>query len=78
MVYTIDKLHLGQKASFEKTITEADVLIFSGISGDINSVHINEEAAKKSIFKKRVAHGVLVSSLTSAVLGMKLPGEGTI
>ncbi|HFP0561838.1 TPA: MaoC/PaaZ C-terminal domain-containing protein, partial [Escherichia coli] len=49
MVYTIDKLHLGQKASFEKTITEADVLIFSGISGDINSVHINEEAAKKSI-----------------------------
>ncbi|WP_300001379.1 MaoC family dehydratase [uncultured Cedecea sp.] len=78
MSYTINELFVGQKASFEKTITESDVLLFSGISGDINPVHINDRVAKESIFGKRVAHGVLVSGLTSAVLGMQLPGEGTI
>lgn len=78
MSYTINDMFIGQKASFEKTITESDVLLFSGISGDINPVHINDLVAKKSIFGKRVAHGVLVSGLTSAVLGMQLPGEGTI
>nr|WP_274522660.1 MaoC family dehydratase [Klebsiella pneumoniae] len=71
-------MFIGQKASFEKTITESDVLLFSGISGDINPVHINDMVAKQSIFGKRIAHGVLVSGLTSAVLGMQLPGEGTI
>ncbi|HBT4573101.1 MaoC family dehydratase [Klebsiella pneumoniae] len=78
MSYTINDLFIGQKASFEKTITESDVLLFSGISGDINPVHINDMVAKQSIFGKRIAHGVLVSGLTSAVLGMQLPGEGTI
>ncbi len=78
MSYTINDMFIGQKASFEKTITESDVLLFSGISGDINPVHINDLVAKHSIFGKRVAHGVLVSGLTSAVLGMQLPGEGTI
>ncbi|EJY6446571.1 MaoC family dehydratase [Salmonella enterica] len=71
-------MFIGQKACFEKTITESDVLLFSGISGDINPVHINDVVAKESIFGRRVAHGVLVSGLTSAVLGMQLPGEGTI
>ncbi|HAU2960929.1 TPA: MaoC family dehydratase [Salmonella enterica subsp. diarizonae] len=78
MSYTINDMFIGQKACFEKTITESDVLLFSGISGDINPVHINDVVAKKSIFGRRVAHGVLVSGLTSAVLGMQLPGEGTI
>lgn len=78
MSYTINDLFIGQKASFEKTITESDVLLFSGISGDINPAHINDMVAKQSIFGKRIAHGVLVSGLTSAVLGMQLPGEGTI
>lgn len=78
MSYTISDMYIGQKASFEKTITESDILLFSGISGDINPVHINDKVAKESIFGKRVAHGVLVSALSSAVLGMKLPGEGTI
>ncbi|EMD8242672.1 MaoC family dehydratase [Salmonella enterica] len=78
MSYTINDMFIGQKACFEKTITESDVLLFSGISGDINPVHINDVVAKESIFGRRVAHGVLVSGLTSAVLGMQLPGEGTI
>ncbi|EJJ4073681.1 MaoC family dehydratase [Salmonella enterica] len=78
MSYTINDMFIGQKACFEKKITESDVLLFSGISGDINPVHINDVVAKESIFGRRVAHGVLVSGLTSAVLGMQLPGEGTI
>ena len=78
MSYTIRDMFIGQKANIENTITESDVLLFSGISGDINPVHINDVVAKESIFGKRVAHGVLVSGLTSAVLGMQLPGEGTI
>ena len=78
MSFSIEQLQIGQTASFEKTITEADVILFSGVSGDINPVHIDELAAQKSIFGRRVAHGVLVSSLTSSVLGMQLPGKGTI
>ena len=72
------KLEIGQKASFSKTISKTDVYGFAGIVGDFNSIHINEEEAKKSIFGKRVAHGMLVGSLISTVLGTRLPGEGTI
>lgn len=78
MSYTIKDMFIGQKACFEKTITGSDILLFSGISGDINPVHINDVKAKESIFGKRVANGVLVSGLTSAVLGIQLPGKGTI
>lgn len=72
------KLEIGQTERFSKTISESDVYGFAGIVGDFNPVHINEEMAKKSIFGKRVVHGMLVGSLISAVLGTKLPGEGTI
>lgn len=78
MSYTIQQLTLGQKASFEKTITETDVQLFAGISGDINPVHVNDNVAKQSIFGKRIAHGMLISGLISATLGMQLPGSGTI
>ncbi|MEC4726024.1 MaoC family dehydratase [Shewanella sp. D64] len=78
MSYTIEQLHLGQKARFEKTITETDVQLFCGVSGDINPVHVSDLAGKDSVFGARVAHGILVSGLTSAVLGMQLPGPGTI
>ena len=71
-------LKVGMRASFSKTITETDVILFSGISGDLNPVHINELVAEKSIFKKRIVHGCLVSGFISAVIGNKLPGEGTI
>ncbi|WP_319412093.1 MaoC family dehydratase [uncultured Cohaesibacter sp.] len=78
MSYTLEQLSIGQKASFEKTISEADIQMFCGISGDINPVHVSSVAASKSVFGNRVAHGILVSGLTSAVLGMQLPGPGTI
>jgi len=68
----------GDTASFSKTVTEADIVLFAGLTGDMNPVHIDEVAARKSIFKGRVAHGMLSASLISTVLGTKLPGPGTI
>ena len=78
MSYTIDRLEIGQKATFSKTLSESDVYLFAGISGDLNPAHINEELSKKSLFKTRIVHGALTSSLISTVLGMTLPGNGTI
>ena len=73
-----EELQVGMKASTSKTITEADVLLFAGVSTDCNPLHISEGAAKKGMFGTRIAHGMLVASLISAVLGTKLPGEGTV
>lgn len=69
---------VGQSASFSKTISEYDVYGFAGITGDFNDIHINKTIAKQSFFKEQVAHGMLVGSLISTVLGTKLPGPGTI
>ncbi|NNG06363.1 MAG: MaoC family dehydratase [Desulfobacteraceae bacterium] len=73
-----DQLQVGEEASFTKTITETDVYLFAGISGDFNPLHLNEEFAKLMPFKTRVAHGALPQSLIARVLGMMLPGLGTI
>ncbi len=73
-----DRLELGMRASFSKTITETDVYLFAGISGDFNPMHVNEEFAALTPFGKRIAHGALPQSLIAPVLGMKLPGLGTI
>jgi 3-hydroxybutyryl-CoA dehydratase len=75
---TFDDLSVGQTASLGKTITEADILMFAAVSTDTNPVHIDAEAAKASIFKERIAHGMLSAGLISAVLGTRLPGPGTI
>lgn len=69
---------IGQKASCSKTFTETDVVLFAGLSGDFNPIHVNAEYAKQTKFKKRIAHGLLTSSLISQLLGMRLPGEGSI
>ncbi|OMF57003.1 enoyl-CoA hydratase [Paenibacillus sp. FSL R5-0490] len=69
---------VGQEASCSKTITETDFVMFAGISGDFNPVHIDGEYAKKTRFKKRIAHGLLTSSLLSQLLGVHLPGKGSI
>ena len=76
--YTYDQLEVGMSASFTKTITETDVYLFAGISGDFNPMHTNEEFAKLTPFKTRIAHGALPQSLIAPVLGMKLPGLGTV
>jgi 3-hydroxybutyryl-CoA dehydratase len=74
----IGQLEIGQKASMRKTITEADVSAFAQISGDTNPVHLDKDYAAKSMFKERIAHGMLTAGLISAVLGTKLPGVGSI
>lgn len=73
-----EELELGDKDSVSKTITETDVYLFAGISGDFNPMHVNEEYAKTTSFGSRVAHGPLTQSLSAPLVGMKLPGLGTI
>lgn len=72
------KYEVGMKAEFTKTIAESDVYLFAGLTGDMNEVHINSAAAEKSIFGRRIVHGILVTGLISNVIGMQLPGSGTI
>ena len=78
MPYCIDELKPGMSASFEKTVTERDIELFGEVSGDMNPVHFDEDYARRTIFRGRIAHGVLSLSFISTVLGMKLPGPGTI
>ena len=78
MPYYIEDLKPGMSESFAKTVTESDIEKFGEISGDVNPVHFDEEFAKTTIFKGRIAHGVLSASYISTVLGMKMPGPGTI
>lgn len=75
---TIDELQVGQTARFSKTVTEADVYLFAGISGDLNPAHVDEEFAKKTYFKTRIAHGMLTASFISTIIGTMLPGPGSI
>ena len=75
---TIDTLNLGDSASVSKTVTETDVYLFAGITGDLNPAHVNEVASSQTMFKGRIAHGMLSAGFISAVLGMYLPGPGTI
>lgn len=74
----IDEISEGMSAVFSKTVTEADIVLFAGISGDTNPVHLDEEFAKPSLFKGRIAHGMLTAGFISAVFGTKLPGPGCI
>ncbi len=76
--YFIEDISVGMTAVFAKTITEADIVLFSGVTGDMNPVHVNQDFAQDTMFKGRIAHGMLTSSLISTVLGMKLPGPGCI
>ncbi len=72
------EIAIGDNASFAKTITETDIVHYAGLTGDFNPIHIDAEYARQSMFKERVAHGMLVSGLISAVLGTQLPGPNSI
>lgn len=76
--YNVEDLQPGMTASVSKTVTEADILMFAGVSTDINPAHLNEEYARGTQFGGRIAHGMLSASFISAVLANKLPGPGTI
>ncbi len=73
-----DDIKTGDEASLTRTITEADILAFAHLTGDMNPVHIDADYAVKSMFGERIAHGMLLAGLISAVLGMQLPGPNSI
>lgn len=72
------ELSVGQFAEHTKTVTETDVVLYAGVTGDFNPMHIDQTYAEKTQFGGRIAHGMLTAGFISAVLGMKLPGEGSI
>lgn len=76
--YYLEDLTVGMSAAYAKTITDADVVLFAGVTGDDNPVHINAEYAETTRFGQRIAHGMLSAGLISAVLGTRLPGPGAI
>ena len=73
-----EDLSVGMADSFAKTVSEADIVLFAGVTGDTNPVHINKEYADGTMFKGRIVHGMLCAGLISTVLGTKLPGAGCI
>lgn len=76
--YDVEDLQPGMNACFSKTITEADIVMFAGVSGDTNAVHLNEEFAATTRFGARIAHGFLTASVISAAVANRLPGPGTV
>jgi 3-hydroxybutyryl-CoA dehydratase len=75
---TIDQIKVGDIAEFAKTVTETDVYLYAGITGDFNPAHVNEAYARNTFFKTRIAHGMLTAGFISAILANQLPGPGTI
>ena len=76
--YDIEDISVGMSAGVSKTITKADILLFSAVSTDTNAVHLDEEFGKTTMFGGRIAHGMLTASVISAAIAGRLPGPGTI
>ena len=74
----IDELEVGQSATYERTVSETDIAQFAELSGDHNPVHLDEAFAAKTLFKGRIAHGMLSAAFISTTVGTKLPGHGSI
>ncbi len=74
----ISELHVGDKAAFSKTVSETDVYLYAGMTGDFNPAHLNAVYASHTFFKERIAQGMLLGGFISAILGSHLPGPGTI
>ena len=76
--YFIEDLKIGMDAVMGRTVTDADIVLFAGVSGDTNPIHLNQDYAVTTMFKSRIAHGMLSAAFISAVLGTKLPGPGAV
>jgi len=74
----VDQMQVGDAAEFAKTVTETDIYLYAGITGDFNPAHVNETYAKNTFFKTRIAHGMLTAGFISAIIANQLPGPGTI
>jgi 3-hydroxybutyryl-CoA dehydratase len=72
------EIHLGDSAEFSKTVSETDIYLYAGITGDFNPAHVNAAYAEKTFFKTRIAHGMLTAGFISTILGTLLPGPGTV
>ena len=73
-----EDLKVGQEATMSRVVTEADIVAYAALSGDYNPVHLDADYAAKTVFKERIAHGILSAGYISALFGMKLPGPGSI
>ena len=73
-----EDLSVGQTATMTRTVSEADITVFAAVSGDNNPVHLDEAFAQTTLFKGRIAHGMLSAAYISAVIGTQLPGPGAI
>lgn len=76
--YDVEDITVGMSAETAKTITDADIVLFAGVSTDVNAVHMDEEYGRTTRFGGRIAHGMLSASLLSSVLGNRLPGPGVV
>ena len=76
--YYFEELSIGQTAESARTVTEADILMFGAASGDMNPVHFDADFAATTRFEERIAHGMLTASHVSALIGMRLPGPGSV
>lgn len=77
-MYRLEDIQVGMAASYSQTITDADIKNFAALSGDRNPVHVDEVYAASSRYKKRIAHGMMLTSFFSALFGTKIPGEGCV
>lgn len=75
---SINQMQVGDIAEFAKTVSETDIYLYAGITGDFNPAHVNEAYAKNTFFKTRIAHGMLTAGFISAIIANQLPGPGTI
>ena len=74
----VHEIEVGDTAQFSKTVSESDVYLYAGLTGDLNPAHVDEVFARGTYFKQRVAHGMLSAGFISTILGTRLPGPGTI
>lgn len=75
---TVAELKVGERAEFAKTVSESDIYLYAGVTGDFNPAHTNEEYAKKTFFRTRIAHGMMTAGFISTVMANHLPGPGTV
>ncbi|HIJ63819.1 MAG TPA: MaoC family dehydratase [Rhodospirillaceae bacterium] len=73
-----EDLKVGRTAVYSKTVTDADIVLFAGVTGDTNPIHLDEQFAASTVFKTRIAHGMLSAGMISTVLGTRLPGPGCV
>lgn len=76
--YCLEDLETGMVEQFSKTVTEADIVLYAGVTGDTNPLHLDQDYAETTMFKGRIAHGMLTAGFVSAVLGTRLPGPGAV